>query len=438
MIFCLSSSHICAAPFGIFDPRSLAMGGTGVAAGNAANAGHYNPALLATAYDVEHFSLVLPSVVVGLYDPSNLQDAMTTFNDANYATALDTAVTSFNSASTAAEISTTATAVATASQNLLTGINSLSNKSITLDARAGTLLAVPNKTVGFSVYSSVSVTGGTNLNITAADSQLVQNYIDVLSCLGAIDSALSTGTVAEQAQYLAAFQTCYNLSPGVIDSTTGDFTNLDTADSLTSTVKIRGAIIKETGFSFAHKFKSLYGIALGITPKVFRIETFDSEIGVNTATINIDNGRTTHNDSNFDLGLVIPSGYFKTGLVIKNVISKKYTTALNNTISFNPQYRAGVAFQNDWVLVSSDLDLVKNRGVGFDPDTQYFSLGVEFDLYNSLQGRLGYRKNLLVKYSITSLGIGLAPLGKHGPSFDFGFAFSGAGTEVGLQFKLML
>jgi hypothetical protein len=36
-------------PFGIFDPRSIAMGGTGVASGTDSNASYFNPALLAAA-----------------------------------------------------------------------------------------------------------------------------------------------------------------------------------------------------------------------------------------------------------------------------------------------------------------------------------------------------------------------------------------------------
>ncbi|NOY62741.1 MAG: conjugal transfer protein TraF, partial [Gammaproteobacteria bacterium] len=40
---------VSAAPFISMDPRSLGMGGTGVASGNSANASFVNPALLATA-----------------------------------------------------------------------------------------------------------------------------------------------------------------------------------------------------------------------------------------------------------------------------------------------------------------------------------------------------------------------------------------------------
>ena len=44
-----------AMPFGTFDPRSMAMGGTGVASDTSANAAFFNPALLATANKDEDF-----------------------------------------------------------------------------------------------------------------------------------------------------------------------------------------------------------------------------------------------------------------------------------------------------------------------------------------------------------------------------------------------
>ena len=43
----LMGEYVGAVPFGVSDPRSLAMGGTGVASAEASNAVFHNPALLA-------------------------------------------------------------------------------------------------------------------------------------------------------------------------------------------------------------------------------------------------------------------------------------------------------------------------------------------------------------------------------------------------------
>jgi hypothetical protein len=43
-------------PFGLFDPRSIAMGGTGVSSGTGGNASYFNPALLAAAKPKDRFA----------------------------------------------------------------------------------------------------------------------------------------------------------------------------------------------------------------------------------------------------------------------------------------------------------------------------------------------------------------------------------------------
>lgn len=52
---CLSSSVAFALPFNSFDPRSMAMGGAGVAVGSAGTAPFFNPALLAVTKDEDDF-----------------------------------------------------------------------------------------------------------------------------------------------------------------------------------------------------------------------------------------------------------------------------------------------------------------------------------------------------------------------------------------------
>ncbi|HFC54222.1 MAG TPA: hypothetical protein ENJ43_07285, partial [Gammaproteobacteria bacterium] len=65
----LTSNIALAAPFGTFDPRSLAMGGTGVASGTGANASFYNPALLANEQRV---IVEFPIIGFQVADPDEL------------------------------------------------------------------------------------------------------------------------------------------------------------------------------------------------------------------------------------------------------------------------------------------------------------------------------------------------------------------------------
>lgn len=61
-----SAAYCSAAGYGIFDARSLAMGGTGVALGNTANGFYYNPAHMALATKsknkTKNSTLYVPSI----------------------------------------------------------------------------------------------------------------------------------------------------------------------------------------------------------------------------------------------------------------------------------------------------------------------------------------------------------------------------------------
>lgn len=420
----LFSAQTLAASFGVFDPRSLAMGGTGVASGDASNASHYNPALLSLTHEDDDFSLVIPTVTVGISDPNDLEDAYDAYDAANYETVLDSAIATYNASANATALKTNAGNVATAAQNIKDGVNTLSNKSVVFNANAGVLLAVPSKSVGVSVYTTGRAIGGANLNITSADNALLQDYIDTLACI----ALPATDTLSE-------IIACDSGTTDVLNDTDGTFNSTNTANTLTSTANIRGAVIYETGVSLAHKFESLSDIAIGITPKSIKVDTFDTAIGVETSDIDIDKGRLSYSDTNLDIGLAMKlTENVKVGLVAKNIISKEYKTILNNTVKLEPQYRAGVAYQNDWVLLSADLDLTENKGLGFETKSQIAAIGVELDLLDTFQLRAGYSHNLendtAADDGIASVGIGLSPFGVH---IDLAVASSNAGIQGGFQ-----
>lgn len=426
MMISLFSIQTFAASFGVFDPRSLAMGGTGVASGDASNASHYNPALLAAANGDDDFSLVIPTIVAGAADPDKLEDAIDAYDDANYETALDSAITTFNSATLPADYINGSSALATSVQDLKDGVNTLANKSVVINANAGVLLAIPSKFIAVSVYTSGRAVGGANLAISDADNTLLQDYIDVLTCIGALDAGTAT---------IADIETCDSGSTDVIDAATGDFNNIDTADTMTSTANVRGAVITEVGVSLAHQFESLGGISLGITPKSIKVNTYDAEIGIDTPTIDKNTSRKDYSDTNFDVGLAMNlTDNFKIGVVAKNILSKEYKTILNNTINLKPQYRAGIAYQNDWVLLAADFDLSENKGVGFENKSQNAAIGVEFDLFDTFQFRAGYSHNLVndtaADDGIASVGFGISPFGVH---LDFAVASNNAGLQGGFQ-----
>jgi hypothetical protein len=74
-------TNAAALPFGVFDARTMAMGGVGVATG-ARTAAFNNPALLMTADDVHEWFLLLPTVSQQLDDSDDLKDNLATFKQA--------------------------------------------------------------------------------------------------------------------------------------------------------------------------------------------------------------------------------------------------------------------------------------------------------------------------------------------------------------------
>ena len=83
-------------------------------------------------------------------------------------------------------------------------------------------------------------------------------------------------------------------------------------------------------------------------------------------------------------------------------------------ISLKPQYRAGLAFNGDWTTVAIDVDLTENDPIAWENPTQYAAIGAEFDVFDTLQLRAGYRTNLSVSDAeVASIGFGFSPFGLH-------------------------
>lgn len=386
--------------FGSFDSRSMAMGGAGVAAGTSANASFYNPALLAAARAGENFSLELPIIGARLSDPDQFLSSLDDYQNANYPDAFSNAVTQWNNASTQTELAAARDAIVSSGGALVNGLSSLSNKAMQVQLNAGMVVGVPSKRWGTAFYVNGRVDGGTMMEITQNDLDNINAVINVVQNL--------------------------NLS-GLNNSSANQLT--DPTGNLTSSVQVRGAQISEAGISLAREF-ALAGntIAFGITPKYVKINTFDYKVDVETADIDLSQGKKSYSDFNLDIGVAHDYGNnWKIGLVVKNILSRNYTTALGNSIEIKPQPRWGLAYAGTSALVALDVDLLENKPAGFDPASQYVSLGAEWNAWNLVQLRAGYRYNISdSNTSSASLGLGLSPMGIH-----MDLALVGSDRELG-------
>lgn len=210
-------------------------------------------------------------------------------------------------------------------------------------------------------------------------------------------------------------------------SVNGGAVTVNQDPKLSSQAQIIAVAVAELGLTLSSNFNIKgHDIAIGITPKLQTIKTYDYTVSVadKDKSLDAEDIKETESSSsgfNLDVGAAYQFGNTKqwqAGLVAKNLLSNEYETKNNlgnNTkVSLDTQFRAGISHTTDWTVVAIDLDLMENDPVAFESATQYASIGAEFDLFDTLQLRAGYRKNLSSSdSSVASVGFGLSPFGVH-------------------------
>lgn len=370
------AARAAALPFSAFDPRSLAMGGTGVASATAGNASFYNPALLSAAFQDDHFAVELPIAKAEYYDPHDLRTAAQDFNNADYVNQLSAAINQYQVNPNAS----TGSQVVQSANNLINGLNSISGKEMQLDLDAALVVARPSHYLGLSLYINAWVLGG------------------------------GVGHFAPQDQ---------DLLKAIINSASQTLPVTDPKTLLKSSVNARLAGIAEVGVSVSRQV-NLFGqtIALGITPKFVRVQTYDylfTGANLDNARISLGDNRKINSNLNLDLGIAKEFGdEWRAGFTVKNLFSHTYRTVLGNALNVGPQVRVGAVHHNSWSTVAADLDLTQNDPAGFDAKTRFLGLGAEFDAWHYAQLRVGYRLNIAAtRTSIFTGGIGISPFGVH-------------------------
>jgi hypothetical protein len=394
------SASITYADDSTYDPRALAMGGTGVTTSNTRNAAFQNPAMLA-ALPRDSFAWEFPIVTVRLQDQNNLLSAIDQLKiDASNLTAT---LRAFNANPTSLN-----TANATSAANVVNKFNNsltpVSNKTLMADLFAGTMFGMPSKKFAFSLYVTERAEVGALFSYAAADQTTLSNLAtDLTNCAG-----------GNNASCVSAYNANNN----------GQINNLQ------SRLLVRGVTIKELGITIAHHFEGK-GLELGFTPKTMQLDTYDYALKAQqTNNITLDQGKQSYNALNMDVGASksFQAGSvdeIKTGMVVKNMFPKSFTTILGSSINIKPQVVVGVSYLTRLTTAGIDLDVIPNQPVinGFSKESQYLRLGAEFDAWRWAQVRIGYRHDLKGNYpDLPSVGLGLSPFGIH---FDIAAARTG-------------
>jgi hypothetical protein len=401
------SSVALALPFNSFDPRSMGMGGAGVAVGDAGMAPFFNPALLTVTREEDDFSLILPVVGARAYDPSDFTTSLDNFQNGNYVNNLDASIQTFNATPSSAN----ASVVANNTSALSTQLTTLSDKPIQAELGAGMVVGIPSKSFGGAFYANAWAAVGGVINYR--DDQTLQAFAADANAVAACNNN----------------PTCLaGLPPSpYFNPVTGQITF--NSNNLQSSVDIRGVGVAEIGLAMSHEFGTEMTWGFGITPKLVKVNLFDYAENVNSSnTGNVTNSDYTaeYSHVNFDLGLAKDYGNgWRTGLVVKNIIPHKYefkriapgaapgsAKITTGEIELKPQGRIGISHTTSWSTVAMDVDLTTNDPAGFENKSQYLSLGAELNAWDWAQLRLGYRANLKDnKRNIPSIGLGLAPFG---------------------------
>jgi hypothetical protein len=400
----LTSATALAAPFGTYDPRSLAMGGVGVTTATARNANFFNPAMLAATRDDDDFALGLPIIAVGARTTSkDLVDDVSDLIDS--VDALDAQLAAFANAPNQALAGPAAASL----RNFDTALARVSNNVMDVDGFAGAIITFPSKSVGGGVHVGGRANFGARFNYAAADAGLLNTVATNLeNCAAGNNAACTTAQGALDAQ--------------------------GNINGLQSTMQVRGLLVREVGVAAASRFPSLHDIDLGVTLKAQRIRSFDYVVSSQNSDIDFEQGQKDDNAVNVDIGATKTYGdAYKAGVVVKNLFKKDITTVLGNTIEMAPQVRLGVSHHRGWATFGADLDITRNKPVatGFDQETQFLALGAEFDAFGTLQLRLGYRHDLAGNYDgVPSIGLGFSPFGIH---IDVAAAVTDKEVAGGLQ-----
>lgn len=445
-------STAMAVPFNSFDPRSMGMGGAGVAVGDAGSAPFFNPALLTVTREGDDFSLSLPIIGVRVYDPSDFITSLDNFQNGQYTDKLDLAIQTYNGAQTATNLNAVANNTSTLSAQFAT----LSDKPIQGELGAGMVIGVPGKSFGGAFYANGwAAVGGV---IRYRDNQTLQDFVTASSTVANTVNSSCGGTVNANPACVTAVQGL-TTNPLVTQyftvNTVGtpSLTSNFNTNNLQSSVDIRGVVMGEMGFALSRQFgaeDAAWG--LGITPKMVQVNLFDYSASVKSGSTSNATGSdytAKYNHFNFDVGVARNYGNgWRAGAVVKNVLPHTYDfksiapgaaagspQITTGQLNLKPQARIGASHSTSWSTVAMDLDLTANDPAGLENKSQYLALGAELNAWDWAQVRMGYRANLKdSKRNIPSIGLGLAPFGM----FHFDISAAKSANEIGASARLAL
>lgn len=188
--------------------------------------------------------------------------------------------------------------------------------------------------------------------------------------------------------------------------------------------QISSFTLLEIPVAYAYEFETVAGnLSVGVAAKYMNLagthETLklDGSTGFGNSLSNLLKVDFSQNASGFgiDAGVLYDLDFISLGIVGKNLNSPQFKTQ-TQTITIDPQARAGVALNLGFWSLALDADLTQNTVLGSDLKNQMISLGTSLD-FKFLSLRAGVATDLQHREDlIFALGLGLT-------FFDVGVQF---------------
>jgi hypothetical protein len=408
-----SSLAVEAASYGIYDPRGLAMGGTGVASSSWHQAQYYNSALLALHDENEDDSrdgrFIIPNVVVQFDDVvEDIVDAASDDLDQR----LSASINDFNTDPNQA----TAGNVAGDARELQGLLDNLANENVNSEAFVGFSVSEPSLLEGGAFYFGVRMLALGDSTITDEDQVLLDRYI------GALEVIAAGGDVSSIPADLV------DANGNLIDPTT----------QFNSSADLGGVAISEWAVAAAKQF-DFFGqsLAVGITPKIMRVDVIRETTDFASTEIDFANSQRTYVNLNVDMGVALEMfDHYRIGFAVKDLVPEEFETANGLMLQLKPRPRFGAAYVNEWVTFGVDVDVMENEPIAGEATTQDVSAGLEISPFKAFDFRLGYIQDLTgmkedtfaggIAYQVKSLAFELSYSRgalSTGAAFQFGVAF---------------
>ena len=362
-----------------FSGRGSAMAGAGVAGGDYTYSALINPATATNFKENDDFAFTFAFGVIA-NDVNDFVDAAEDLSDfldeieEVYATQED-------------------------ADYILEQLELMDQGQLTLDAGAQLTIALPNTLASGLFFVRESA-------FLATDVQLADEDVEFLNTFGELYP--TTGELPTNIDDIDLGDIDIDNLPDYEDGRIIDEDDLKTAAGTF------GYRMQEIGVALAREFT--FGgtlVSLGVTPKHQTVETFEYiEVIADFDSDDFEYEDYTREDSNFnmDLGATFHWGELQGGLAIRNALAQEYKTLSGMKVQLDPQATAGLGYTGEVFTVLADLDLNSVEAFDGAGETQIARLGVEADLFDWAQLRIGYRHDLKDTYEgAFTAGIGFSP-----------------------------